>query len=92
MILPKHRLELRSLVPAQLREAALMGAAIYLAYTLVLVAMGYARNVSYVVTFRQMSIPLGAAAGMVYLGEEKSPIKIIGIAAVFLGLVLVGFG
>jgi hypothetical protein len=42
------------------------GVGIYACYILVLVAMAFARDISFVVTFRQMSIPLGTAYPMVY--------------------------
>jgi uncharacterized membrane protein len=53
-------------------------------------AINFVSNVSYVAAFRQLSIPLGAAFGMVILKEPPCRIKIFGILAVFVGLVLVG--
>jgi hypothetical protein len=40
-----------------------------LAYSLVLIAMSFAKNISYVVAFRQLGIPIGAILGMVILKE-----------------------
>ena len=54
--------------------------------------MNYVSNVSYVATFRQLSIPLGALFGMVLLKKPRYNPKIIGVAMIFLGLVVVGFG
>ena len=68
------------------------GAGIFAAYILVLVAMAYARNISYVVAFRQTSIPLGALVGVVWLKEKPYPMKFLSIATIFSGLVLVGTG
>jgi drug/metabolite transporter (DMT)-like permease len=71
--------------------AALTGIGIYLTYGIVLISMNYVSNVSYVAAFRQLSIPLGAMFGMVFLKEPRYLPKIIGIAAIFAGLVLAGF-
>ena len=76
----------------RLRTAFLSGIAIFAAYTLVLVAMGFARNVTYVVAFRQMSVPLGVLLGLVVLGEPLNPPKLVGVLAVTAGLVLVAVG
>jgi drug/metabolite transporter (DMT)-like permease len=73
-------------------QAALIGVSIYAAYTLVLLAMGYVTNVSYVVAFRQVGIPIGALLGMVVLKEPRYQPKLVGVIITFLGLVLVGFG
>jgi uncharacterized membrane protein len=43
-----------------------------------------------VAAFRQLSIPLGAVLGMVLLKEPHYLPKLIGVAIVFLGLILVG--
>lgn len=75
-----------------LTSAGLMGVGIHLAYVLVLAAMTFARDVSYVVAFRQTSIPLGMLAGVFLLGEAAYPLKFVGSIVVFLGLLLVGLG
>ena len=69
-------------------SAALTGIGIYVTYGIVLVSMNYVSNISYVAAFRQLSIPLGAILGMVFLKEPHYLPKIVGIAVVFLGLVL----
>ena len=71
-------------------SAAMTGIGIYLTYGLVLASMNYVTNVSYVAAFRQLSIPLGAVLGMVLLKEPNYLPKLIGVAIVFLGLILVG--
>ena len=73
-------------------QALLMGAGIYGAYTLVLIAMTFATHVSYVMAFRQLSIPLGASLGMFILKEPSPWPKRLGVATVFAGVVLVGLG
>ena len=70
--------------------AALTGIGIYLTYGIVLVSMNYVSNVSYVAAFRQLSIPLGAIFGMTLLKEPRYRPKIVGIAVIFIGLILAG--
>jgi drug/metabolite transporter (DMT)-like permease len=76
----------------QWRSALLSGIAIFTAYTLVLIAMAFARNVTYIVAFRQMSIPIGVLLGLVVLREPLHPPKIAGVLTVAAGLVLVAAG
>jgi len=73
-------------------HAVAAGAAIYLTYAMVLVSLAFVQNVSYVVGFRQLSIPLGATLGMLVLGEPHFAPKLVGIAIMFLGLVMVALG
>jgi drug/metabolite transporter (DMT)-like permease len=84
----------RQSMPAVLKShkgpAALTGIGIFLTYGIVLVAMNYVSNVSYVAAFRQLSIPLGAIFGIALLKEPRYLPKIVGIAAIFAGLVLAG--
>ena len=47
---------------------------------------------SYIVAFRQLSVPIGAAVGVLVLREPLHRPKIIGIAVVTIGLVLVAVG
>lgn len=65
---------------------------IYLAYTLVLVAMGLAGNVSYAVALRQLSILFGAILGILVLREPCPLPKLVGVAILLAGLILVGTG
>ncbi|SIQ66091.1 hypothetical protein SAMN05920897_11297 [Alkalispirochaeta americana] len=73
-------------------SAFLAGAAIVIAYGLVLVAYGFARNVSYVVAFRQVSLPLGTLMGVVLLHERLTPPRLVGTVLIIAGLVLVSLG
>ncbi len=59
------------------------------AYMLVLSAMQLTDNVSYVVAFRQLGIPIGATLGIMILKEQKTLPKFVGIALIFTGLVFV---
>lgn len=59
-----------------------------LAYFLVLAAMGYVSNVCYVQAFRQMSLPIGVFAGIKFLHEKMTAMKVYGIILIVLGLIL----
>ena len=83
------RRQLKTLLRTHKLQCLWMGAAIYLTYLLVLIAMGFADNVSYIVALRQVSIPLGAALGITVLSEPAPRTKLIGIAVTFIGLVIV---
>jgi drug/metabolite transporter (DMT)-like permease len=58
-------------------------------YGLVLAAMAYASNVSYIAAFRQLSIPLGAILGILVQKEPAYPAKLASIGIIFAGLVLI---
>jgi drug/metabolite transporter (DMT)-like permease len=88
----RGRAELREVWRAQAGPAALTGVGIYAGYTMVLVAMGFVSNVSYVVAFRQVSVPLGALAGVLALHDPPHAPKLAGVAIMFSGLLLVGLG
>ena len=75
-----------------LRSAVAAGIAIVAAYGLILIAYGFARDVSYVVAFRQLSLPLGTLLGAVLLGEKVNPARLAGTALIIAGLVLVSLG
>jgi len=88
----RGRAQLREVWRAQTWQAGLTGVGIYVGYTLVLVAMAFVSNVSYVVAFRQVSVPLGALAGVLVLRDLPHVPKLVGVAIMFVGLVLVGLG
>lgn len=58
------------------------------AYLLVLWAMGMVTNVSYLQAFRQLSLPLGVAMGIIFLHEKFTMPKVIGVMMIVFGLVL----
>lgn len=62
------------------------------AYVLVLLAMGFVSNVSYLQAFRQISLPLGVLAGIFVLRERPGAPRMTGIVLVLAGLVLVALG
>jgi uncharacterized membrane protein len=68
------------------------GTGIHATYALVLVSMSMVQNVSYVVAFRQVSIPIGVIFGIYFFKESRSLPKILGVLAMFTGVTLVSIG
>ena len=56
------------------------------AYALILFAMQYVTNVSFIQAFRQLSLPLGFLAGVIFLHEKSSGTKITGLLLILAGL------
>ncbi|TVR64313.1 MAG: hypothetical protein EA426_00520 [Spirochaetaceae bacterium] len=73
------------------RDAVAAGIGIIGAYVLVLIAYGFADNVSYVVAFRQMSLPIGLVLAATFLRERITWPRVIGTTLIVAGLVTVGF-
>ena len=88
----ERRESLRRVLRTQSRAAVLAGVMIHLTYALVLIALAFVDNVSYVVGFRQLSIPFGALAGVLLLKEAAHGPKIAGIAIMLVGLLLLAIG
>lgn len=91
-ITQKGRQSLRASVHQPFGYALTAGIFMAFGYTLVLIAMGIAKNVSYIVAFRQLGILFGALAGVAFLGEAKYPAKFLGVGLMTIGLILVGLG
>jgi drug/metabolite transporter (DMT)-like permease len=81
-------------VPLQISRwrAILVASAMGSTYALVLISYTLVDDVSYVAGFRQLSVPLGAIAGIVLLREPGPTLKLIGVALMFSGLVLIALG
>ncbi len=94
LLIPAERRQLGVMLHhrSQVLVSALTGLVIMITYGLVLAAMAYVRDVSYVAAFRQLSIPLGAVLGMTVGGEPHYAPKLTGIGVVLLGLIFVGVG
>jgi len=86
------RANLHRVLRSKTRNAVFAGGAIYFAYGLVLLSLAFAANVSCVVGFRQLSVPLGAILGIVVLKEAPHGPKIAGVIVMFVGLILVAMG
>ena len=63
-----------------------------LAYVLILTAMGYVENVSYIQVFRQLSLPIGMVLGFIFLKEKVTIQRIIAIILIMLGLAITTIG
>lgn len=74
---------------ANWRSTMAAGILILGTYALVVWAMAYADDVSYVVAFRQISIPMGVALGWYFLGEALHGPKFVGVLTILAGLLLV---
>lgn len=74
---------------SQWRHILPTGAFIALTYAVVLLALAFARDVSYVVAFRQASIPMGVAIGVLLFREPMPVPKFVGTAALLCGLVMI---
>ena len=61
------------------------------AYALVLFAMGYVTNVSYLQAFRQISLPVGFFAGVLILHEKAYATKLAGVFIIAAGLLVMIF-
>jgi len=85
----KERLNLYNDIKCSKKKYVLTGIGVYFTYLLVLFSMMFAKNVSYIIAFRQISIPIGAIFGVLILKEKVDTLKIIGISSVFLGLIFV---
>lgn len=92
VILNKKERQLLIKMSAHPVSSIIKGAGIFLTYSLVLISMGYVTNVSYVVAFRQLSIPIGLIFGIFFLRERICGPKITAVVLLFSGVVLVGLG
>ncbi len=88
----RGRKAVREILETRASRALLAGAGMFATYTLVLISLAFVSNVSYVVAFRQISVPMGTVLGILILKEPAYVPKYIGVAVLFVGLVLVGTG
>jgi drug/metabolite transporter (DMT)-like permease len=85
------RQDLKKELKVNLLNTALTGLAMTVTYFLVLVSMAYVDNLSYVVVFRQLSIPIAVILGIYLLKEYKSRFKLLGTTLMFGGIMLISF-
>ena len=71
-----------------LRQAMLAGLFASCSYALVLCAMNYVTNVSYVQVFRQLGLPIGMLLGVFILKEHCTLNKVVGMVMILAGLVI----
>lgn len=82
------RKDLRQIVRERNYTPFLAGLIAGATYVLVLLAMNYVTNVSYVQVFRQLGLPIGMAAGVLILKEKCPPVKLLGISLILTGLAI----
>lgn len=88
-LMPRERAAARVLLQGPTRIWVLAGLMVLSTYGLVLIAMAYTEDVSYLVALRQASIPLGALLGVFWLKETLSGFRWFSLALMMTGLVLV---
>ncbi|WP_421854985.1 EamA family transporter [Marinomonas sp.] len=88
----KQRLAFRQMFIKQWRIGLLTGVLMLGTYSLVILSMAFVSNVSYVVAFRQLSIPFGVLFAVIGLGESLKRPKIVGVFITFIGLIAVALG
>jgi drug/metabolite transporter (DMT)-like permease len=86
----EKRLDWLNLLKAKESRLALIfaGIAASLTYLLVLMAMNYVSNVTYVQIFRQSGLLFGVALGILFLKEKPLPPRITGAVLIVTGLIL----
>lgn len=92
LVVPTYRAQARDYFVRFDKGPWLAGICASATYLLVLFAMNFVDNVSYVQVFRQLGLPVGMIAGILILKESCSKPKIIGVALIVLGLVLSALG
>lgn len=86
--LPSARRDAAELFRHGIGAAMLAGVFAGLTYILVLLAMNYVTNVSYVQAFRQLGLVIGMLEGFFILKERCTHTRIVGIVLIVSGLVL----
>lgn len=88
----RERHEYRLIRKYSLRFPVMTGLLIPCSYILILLAMQFATNVSFVVAFSQSSIFIGVLLGIFVLKEKATRFKIVGVGFIFVGLMLAVLG
>lgn len=92
LAIPAERRRFAQCAAQEWKSAFLACVGIYLAYGLALTSMAFVTNVSYVAAFRQLSIPIGVAFGILLLKEPRPAPRLAGVAVMLAGLILVAVG
>jgi drug/metabolite transporter (DMT)-like permease len=72
--------------------SVLMGGMIYVTYGLVLISMAFVNDVSYVVAFRQVSLPIGVILGLLILRERGGWLRFSAVILMVAGLIFIATG
>lgn len=92
MLRKQGRSDLRKVIETNMRNAIIAGIGIHITYLIILISLAFVDNVTYVVGFRQISIPLGVILGIIILKERGHIPKILGVVTMFIGLTMVAVG
>ena len=87
-LLKSERANLKRLIAERNWTPVLAGLFATFSYGLVLIAMNYVSNVSYVQVFRQLGLLVGVAGGILILKERCSAPKITGSLLIVTGLIM----
>ena len=88
-LMPTERHALSAILKGKVRVWVIAGVMVLSTYGLVLVAMAFTEDVSYLVALRQASIPIGALLGVFWLKETVSRFRWLALTLMMAGLVLV---
>ena len=88
LLAPPLRRDMFQLIRARNWQPCLCGLCASGTYVLVLIAMNYVKNATYVQCFRQLGLPFGLVAGIVFLKESCTLTKCLGVALILAGLTL----
>ncbi|WP_235818989.1 drug/metabolite transporter [Vreelandella massiliensis] len=86
LVMPVERNRLPMLWRNERQTMLLTGLMITVTYGFVLIALALSDDVSHVVALRQLSIPLGALIGIMWLRERVSMLKALSLAVMLTGL------
>lgn len=86
------RSDLLNVIKTKMPNAVITGIGIHITYLIILVSFAFVDNVTYVVGFRQISIPLGVILGIIIFKEIAHIPKILGVITMFIGLTMVAIG
>lgn len=88
----RERAEISEAFRTLRRQALVVGIFGYASYILILAAMAFVDDVTYVAAFRQLGIPLAIFVGMALLREPLSAPRVVGGALCTVGLLLIAAG
>lgn len=88
-LIASERAALKVLLLGSMKVWLIAGVMVLGTYGLVLIAMAYTDDVSYIVALRQASIPIGALLGVFWLKETLSSFRWFALSLMMLGLLLV---
>lgn len=84
----EERGNIRSLISQRNWTPLFAGIAAGFTYILVLIAMNYVTNVSYVQVFRQIGLIIGMSFGIIFLKEKCTATKVVGVTFILFGLAM----